>query len=68
MTTPLQGGRGYVLAQADDGVPAPTLYLYDVLGVDMFGGVLAKQVIDDLCALGDVPELAARALPARRTR
>lgn len=60
MTTPLQGGRGYVLAQADDAVPAPTLYLYDVLGVDMFGGVLAKQVIDDLRALGDVPELAVR--------
>jgi ATP-dependent protease ClpP protease subunit len=60
MTTPLQGGRGYVLSQADDAARAPTLYLYDVLGVDMFGGVLAKQVIDDLRALGDVPELAVR--------
>ena len=60
MTTTMKDGRGYSLARAEDGKPAPTLYLYDVLGVDMFGGVAARQVIDDLAALGDVPELTLR--------
>ncbi len=60
MTTMLRNGRGYALAPAEDGKPAPTLYLYDVLGVDLFGGVSARQVVDDLAALGDVPELDVR--------
>ncbi|MCE9635599.1 MAG: ATP-dependent Clp protease proteolytic subunit [Planctomycetes bacterium] len=60
MTTAMKGGRGYVLARAEDGTPAPTLYLYDVLGVDLFGGVAARQVIDDLAALGPVDALDVR--------
>jgi ATP-dependent protease ClpP protease subunit len=60
MTTKLTNGRGYALALTEDGKPDPTLYLYDVLGMDPFGGVLAKQIVDDLLALGDVPALTVR--------
>jgi ATP-dependent protease ClpP protease subunit len=60
MTTQLKDGRGYAVALAEEGQPAPTLYLYDILGVDMFGGIPARQVVDDLKALGDVPELSVR--------
>jgi ATP-dependent protease ClpP protease subunit len=69
MTNPLKCGRGYALAvAAEDAAPAdadapppmPTLYLYDILGVDFFGGIPARQVVEDLKALGDVPELAVR--------
>jgi ATP-dependent protease ClpP protease subunit len=67
MTNPLKDGRGYAMAlaaadaaAADVPPPAPTLYLYDILGVDFFGGIPARQVIADLQALGDVPELSVR--------
>ena len=68
MTNPLADGkappqapsRGYVLAKAEDAAPTPTLYLYDVLGVDLFGGIPAKQVVDDLAALGPVDALDVR--------
>ena len=60
MTTALTDCRGYALMLAEDEAPAPTLYLYDILGVDLFGGIAARQVIDDLHALGEVPELNVR--------
>lgn len=67
MTSPLKDGRGYAMAlaaedaaAADTPPPAPTLYLYDILGVDFFGGIAARQVVDDLHALGEVPELSVR--------
>lgn len=65
MTNPLKDGRGYVMARAAADAPdaapsAPTLYLYDILGVDFFGGIPARQVVADLQALGDVPELSVR--------
>jgi ATP-dependent protease ClpP protease subunit len=60
MTTPLTTGKGYVLAAAEDGAPSATLYLYDVFGTDMFGGVAARQVVDDLAALGPVETLDVR--------
>jgi ATP-dependent Clp protease protease subunit len=60
MTTPLTTGKGYVLAAAEDGAPAPTLYLYDVLGMDMFGGIAARQIVDDLQALGQIDALNVR--------
>lgn len=59
MTTELPTGKGYVLAAAEEGAAA-TLYLYDVLGVDLFGGIPARQVIDDLKALGEAPDLSVR--------
>src|SRR5690606_10806318 len=40
--------------------PAPALYLYDILGLDLFGGIAARQVVDDLRALGEVPALDVR--------
>jgi ATP-dependent protease ClpP protease subunit len=60
MKISLKDGRGYALAAAEDGNPAPTLYLYDVLGVDFFGGIAARQVVDDLAALGEVEALDVR--------
>src|SRR5207247_11221430 len=60
MTTTLKDGRGYALVRADDGTPTPTLYLYDILGVDLFGGIAARQIVDDLAALESAPELAVR--------
>ena len=60
MTTALPTGRGYALALAEDGQPTPTLYLYDVIGVDLFGGIAARQIVDDLAALGDAPALDVR--------
>ena len=67
MTNPLKDGRGYVMAlaaadaaAADAAPSAPTLSLYDILGVDVFGGIPARQVVADLQALGDVPELSVR--------
>ena len=67
MTTALKDGkepqtpaRGYMLSQAGEGQPTPTLYLYDILGVDMLGGIAARQVVDDLHALGQVPSLDVR--------
>jgi ATP-dependent protease ClpP protease subunit len=60
MTTALKDGKGYMLARAEDGGPAPTLYLYDILGVDLFGGISSRQVVEDLRALGEVPELQVR--------
>ncbi len=60
MTTTLTDCRGYALMLAEEGAPAPTLYLYDILGVDLFGGIAARQVIEDLNALGEVPELTVR--------
>lgn len=60
MTTTLKDGRGYALAAAEDGAPAPTLYLYDVLGMDMFGGIAARQIVADLQALGPVDALNVR--------
>jgi len=55
---PLKDGRGYALAAEDQ--PTPTLYLYDVLGVDLFGGIPARQIVDDLAALGAVAALDVR--------
>ncbi len=60
MTTALPTGRGYAVALAEDGQPTPTLYLYDVIGVDLFGGIAARQVVDDLAALGPVEALDVR--------
>jgi len=60
MTTTLKDGRGYALLRAQDGEAAPTLYLYDILGVDLFGGIAAREIVDDLAALADAPELAVR--------
>ncbi len=67
MTTALKDGkgpqapaRGYMLSKAGEGQPTPTLYLYDILGVDMLGGIAARQVVDDLQALGQVPSLDVR--------
>lgn len=60
MTTELKNGRGYALMLAEDGVATPTLYLYDILGVDLFGGIAARQIVDDLAALDGAPELAVR--------
>ena len=60
MTTQFPTGRGYVLAAATEAATAPTLYLYDVLGIDAFGGVLARQIVDDLAALGPVDALNVR--------
>ena len=67
MTNPLKDGRGYALAVAaadapasEAPPPAPTLYLYDVLGVDLFGGIPARQVVEDLAALGPVEALDVR--------
>jgi len=54
--------RGYAVLRAEDGQPdaAPTLYLYDILGVDFCGGIAARQVVDDLAALGPVDALDVR--------
>ena len=52
MTTEFPNGRGYALAAAAEGAAAPTLYLYDALGADAFGGAVAGQVVDDLAAFG----------------
>jgi ATP-dependent protease ClpP protease subunit len=64
MTHPVPNGRGYALARAQEGAeegsPVPTLYLYDILGVDLFGGIAARQIVEDLRALGDVPALDVR--------
>jgi ATP-dependent protease ClpP protease subunit len=57
---PLTDGKGYMLAKAEDAAPAATLYLYDVLGIDFFGGIPARQVVDDLAALGPVESLDVR--------
>lgn len=55
---PLKDGRGYALAAENQ--PTPTLYLYDILGVDLFGGIPARQIVDDLAALGPVEALDVR--------
>ena len=34
--------------------------LYDVLGMDMFGGIAARQIVDDLNALGPIEALDVR--------
>jgi ATP-dependent protease ClpP protease subunit len=60
MRTPLKDGKGYALAKAEEGAPTPTLYLYDILGMDLFGGIPARQVVDDLAALGPVEALDVR--------
>ena len=60
MTHPLPDGKGYILAKAEDAAPTPTLYLYDVLGVDLFGGIPARQVVEDLASLGPVDALDVR--------
>ena len=60
MTDPLATGKGYVLAKAEDEQPTPTLYLYDVLGPDLFGGIASRQIVDDLQALGPVEALDVR--------
>lgn len=60
MTHPVPTGRGYALALAEDAAAAPTLYLYDILGTDLFGGIAARQVVEDLRALGEVPALDVR--------
>jgi HK97 family phage portal protein len=52
--------RGYALALAGEGKPAPTLYLYDIFGLDLLGGITARQVVADLQALGDAPEIEVR--------
>lgn len=57
---PLPPARGYALAASEDAAPAATLYLYDILGVDYFGGIPARQVVDDLAALGPVESLDVR--------
>ena len=60
MTNPPTDGKGYVLAKGDESAPTPTLYLYDALGVDLFGGIPAKKIVDDLAALGAVEALDVR--------
>jgi ATP-dependent protease ClpP protease subunit len=67
MTSTMKDGRGYALSRADANAsaadapaPPPTLYLYDVLGVDLFGGIPARAVVDDLAALGPVEALDVR--------
>ncbi len=60
MIPAFKNGRGYALALAGEGELVPTLYLYDILGVDLFGGIAARQVVDDLQALGAVPSLDVR--------
>jgi ATP-dependent protease ClpP protease subunit len=55
---PQKDGRGYALAA--ENLPTPTLYLYDVLGVDLFGGIPARQIVDDLAALGQIDALDVR--------
>lgn len=52
--------RGYALALASEGKPAPTLYLYDIFGLDFLGGITARQVVADLQALGEAPEIEVR--------
>jgi ATP-dependent protease ClpP protease subunit len=60
MTTVLKDGKGYVIAAAEEGAATPTLYLYDSLGVDLFGGIAARQVVADLQSLGPVEALDVR--------
>jgi ATP-dependent protease ClpP protease subunit len=60
MTHAITDGRGYALAKAEEGSPTPTLYLYDVLGVDVLGGIAARQVVEDLAALGTAEALDVR--------
>lgn len=60
MTHPVPNGRGYALALAEESTATPTLYLYDILGGDPFGGIAARQVVDDLRALGEVAALDVR--------
>jgi ATP-dependent protease ClpP protease subunit len=64
MTTALKDGkemkRGYALLQAGEGRPTPVLYLYDIFGLDILGGIPARQVITDLLALGETPEIEVR--------
>ena len=60
MKIPFQDGRGYTLDLAEEGKIAATLYLYDTLRGDLFGGVRARPIVDDLRALGEVAELTVR--------
>ena len=60
MTISFPKGRGYALVKPEDGEPTPTLYLYDIFGVDLLGGIAARQIVADLQAMGPVPELAVR--------
>jgi ATP-dependent protease ClpP protease subunit len=67
MTTALKDGkaqqvplRGYALLQAGEGRPTPVLYLYDIFGLDLLGGIAARQVVADLQALGETPDLDVR--------
>lgn len=60
MTQPLADGRGYALAPAEEGRPVPVLHLYDIFGLDLLGGITARQVVEDLGRLGDVPEIEVR--------
>jgi ATP-dependent protease ClpP protease subunit len=75
MTTPIEDGKGYAVERVRAAIPTgekdghevfaagpatATLYLYDVLGVDLFGGIPARQVVEDLAALGPVEALDVR--------
>ncbi len=60
MTSAIQDGKGYALAQASKDQPTPVLHLYDIFGEDFLGGIAARRVVEDLRALGETPKLDVR--------